>query len=233
MKPLSLVLIFVLIATHGRCEEFISPKEIQAYHPNDPTQVLGTFQPGTTLEVDEANVANGLVPVTFKAPDGTTVKALCRVEDTKDPAPPTPTPASADTTKAPAAAPQTDTSRWITDHPKALEIAKAENKLVVMNFTGSDWCGWCIKLDKEVFSQRKFKDYAAKNLVLLKLDFPQSKSQSTSEKKQNKQLAEEYSIKGYPSVIVLSSDGKKVGKLGYMEGGPDAFIQRLETLRGK
>jgi len=119
---------------------------------------------------------------------------------------------------------------WMTDYNKALEKAKAENKKVLMDFTGSDWCGWCIKLDNEVFSQSAFKQYADKNLVLLKLDFPKTKSQSSALKKQNSDLAKKYGIEGYPTIIVLDSSGDKIGKLGYVEGGPSAFITKLDKL---
>src|ERR1017187_7651292 len=64
---------------------------------------------------------------------------------------------------------------WLTDLPKAQAQAKTENKLVMLDFTGSDWCGWCIKLDNETFSKQEFADYASKNLVLVQLDFPQKK----------------------------------------------------------
>ncbi|MBI4027736.1 MAG: thioredoxin family protein [Verrucomicrobia bacterium] len=122
---------------------------------------------------------------------------------------------------------------WLTSHAKALEKAKAENKLLLMDFTGSDWCGWCIRLDKEVFSQKEFKEYAEKNLVLLKLDFPRKKALAASEKKQNSELADKYSIKGYPTVIVLNAEGTQVGQLGYMQGGPAAFIAEVEKLKTK
>lgn len=120
---------------------------------------------------------------------------------------------------------------WMTDHAKALEKAKADKKVVLMDFTGSDWCGWCIKLDKEIFSQKEFTEYADKNLVLLKLDFPRNKKLSQALTKQNAKLQEEYKIEGFPTVIVLDSDGKQIGTLGYMEGGPSAFIAAVKKLQ--
>lgn len=120
---------------------------------------------------------------------------------------------------------------WETDYKKAQEQAKAGNKLVLLDFTGSDWCGWCIKLNREVFSKPEFKDYATKNLVLVELDFPRAKAQAASVKKQNEELASQYGIQGFPTIIVLNGQGKKVGELGYMEGGPSAFIAELEKLR--
>ena len=120
---------------------------------------------------------------------------------------------------------------WNTNYTASLETAKKEGKMVLLDFTGSDWCGWCIKLDKEIFAQKAFKEYAAKNLVLVKLDFPRSKPQTAEIKQQNQELAAKFDIKGYPTVIVLNADGKKVGRLGYMEGGPSAFIAELNKLK--
>ena len=122
---------------------------------------------------------------------------------------------------------------WSEDYDKALAQAKADKKLVLLDFTGSDWCGWCIKLDKEVFSQTEFADYAKKNLVLVELDFPRSKEQSKELKAQNTKLQGEFKIQGYPTIIVLNADGKKVGELGYQPGGPKAFIAELDKLKAK
>ena len=122
---------------------------------------------------------------------------------------------------------------WGENYEKALAQAKAEKKLVVLDFTGSDWCGWCIKLNNEVFSQAEFKDYAKENLVLVELDFPQTKPQSAELKAQNQKLQKEYRIEGYPTIIVLNSSGKKVAELGYEQGGPKPFIAKLSSLKGK
>jgi thioredoxin-related protein len=120
---------------------------------------------------------------------------------------------------------------WLTDYAAAKAKAKADNKLMLLDFTGSDWCGWCKRLNVEVFSQPQFQEYAAKNLVLVELDFPRWKEQSDTVKKQNRQLAAEYQIEGFPTLIVLNREGKKVGILGYMEGGPAVFIAALEKIR--
>src|SRR5438034_573153 len=123
--------------------------------------------------------------------------------------------------------------QWLTDLPKAQAKAKEEKKLVLMDFTGSDWCPWCIKLSKEVFSQAEFADYAKKNLVLVEVDFPRKKQQNEELKKANQALEEKYNIKGYPTIIVLDSEGKKVGELEYQPGGPKPFIAELEKLKKK
>jgi thioredoxin-related protein len=120
---------------------------------------------------------------------------------------------------------------WLTDLPKAQAQAKTEKKLVMLDFTGSDWCGWCIKLHKEVFSQPEFADYAKKNLVLVEVDFPRSKPQSAELKKANAALQDKYKVEGYPTIIVLNGEGKKVGELGYQPGGPKAFIAELDKLK--
>jgi thioredoxin-related protein len=124
-------------------------------------------------------------------------------------------------------------SQWLTDLSKAQAKAKAEKKLVVLDFTGSDWCGWCIKLHKEVFSQAEFEDYAKKNLVLVEVDFPRQKKQTEELKKANQSLQEKYKIEGYPTIIVLNGEGAKVGELGYQAGGPKPFIAELEKLKKK
>jgi thioredoxin-related protein len=123
--------------------------------------------------------------------------------------------------------------QWMTDLPKAQAKAKAENKLVMIDFTGSDWCGWCIKLNKEVFSKPEFAEYANKNLVPVEIDFPRKKEQSADLKKANQELQKKYKVEGYPTVIVLNAEGKKVGELGYQPGGPKAFIEELEKLKKK
>lgn len=123
--------------------------------------------------------------------------------------------------------------QWMTDLPKAQEKAKTEKKLVLMDFTGSDWCPWCVKLNKEIFSQAEFVEYAQKNLVPVEIDFPRKKEQSAELKAANQKLQQQYKIEGYPTVIVLDANGKKVGELGYMQGGPKAFIAELDKIKAK
>jgi protein disulfide-isomerase len=122
---------------------------------------------------------------------------------------------------------------WLTDLPKAQAQAKTDNKLVMMDFTGSDWCRWCIKLNREVFSQPEFAEYASKNLVLVEVDFPKDKKQSAELAKANEALQEKYKVESYPTILVLNSAGKKVGELSYQPGGPKAFIAALEKLKKK
>lgn len=129
---------------------------------------------------------------------------------------------------------QAGAAEWLTDLPKAQAKAKAEKKLVMLDFTGSDWCGWCIKLHKEVFSKPEFEEYANKNLVLVEVDFPRAKQQTEELKQANQKLQQKYGIEGYPTLILLNGEGTKVAQSGYVQGGAKAFIADLEKkLKGK
>jgi len=120
---------------------------------------------------------------------------------------------------------------WLTNFDAARAKARAENKLLLIDFTGSDWCPPCKMLKREVFSQPEFAEYAAEKLVLLEVDFPREKAQSEEQKEANRILAQQFRIQGFPTIVVLSPSGKILGELGYMRGGPRAFIAELEKLR--
>ncbi len=120
---------------------------------------------------------------------------------------------------------------WLDDFEKAKAQAKAENKKILLDFTGSDWCGWCKKLDAEVFSQPAWKEYAAKHLVLVELDFPRGFQLSPETKAQNDKLAQKFKVQGYPTIVITSSSGNRKGELGYTPGGPAAFIKALEKAK--
>jgi protein disulfide-isomerase len=119
---------------------------------------------------------------------------------------------------------------WLTDFEQAKKAA-AEKKLPILaDFSGSDWCGWCIKLDKEVFSQKEFKEYAKNNLVLFLADFPRKKNQDDKTKKQNNDLLKKYAVEGFPTVLLLDADGKVFATTGYKPGGASAYIEHLKKL---
>ncbi|PYL73229.1 MAG: thioredoxin family protein [Verrucomicrobia bacterium] len=123
-------------------------------------------------------------------------------------------------------------SGWLNDYKRAQQEAKTNNKFLLLDFTGSDWCGWCKKLDKEILSQSQFKDYARENLVLLEVDFPRAKPQNAEVRKQNQELAQQYQVEGFPTIVVLNGDGQKLWKYdGYFPDGLAAFIVQLEKLR--
>lgn len=119
---------------------------------------------------------------------------------------------------------------WETDFAKASTDAAKTGAYMLLDFSGSDWCGWCVKLDKEVFSTPEFKAYARTNLVCVLLDFPSKKPQSQKLKDQNAKLARQYGIRGYPSVIILSPAGELAGQTGYQPGGPKAYVEHLKTM---
>lgn len=121
---------------------------------------------------------------------------------------------------------------WATNLPNALTQAKAENKIVLLDFTGSDWCVWCMKFDNDVLSQPEFAAYAKTNLVMFMLDFPNAIKQSEALKKSNQELQAKFKVDGFPTYIALNSDGKEMGRqVGYLSGGPQAFIAELEKFR--
>jgi thioredoxin-related protein len=124
--------------------------------------------------------------------------------------------------------------QWGTSLPKALSAAKKENKLVLMVFTGSDWCPACRVLDAEVFSKPEFSDYAKKNLVLDLVDFPADKPQKPALKKANEALQERYNIDGFPTLILMKPDGKIVWQqTGYEGKGTAGLIKELEKAKSQ
>lgn len=120
---------------------------------------------------------------------------------------------------------------WMTDFEAAKQKAAAENKDLLVDFTGSDWCGWCIKLVDEVFKHDAFKQGAADNFVLVELDFPQDKSKlDEATQKQNEMLQKKYSIQGFPTILLLDDQGRPYAQTGYQAGGPEKYLTHLDGL---
>ena len=121
---------------------------------------------------------------------------------------------------------------WMTDLVKAQEKAKAEKKLVLVDFTGSDWCPPCRALHKNVFSSSEFDEFAKKNLVLVEVDFPRKKEQSEQLKKANRELAKKHEIDGYPTVIIFDSNGKQLDKkVGYSGASAKDYVAQLQKIK--
>lgn len=118
---------------------------------------------------------------------------------------------------------------WQTDFTAAKSAAKKDNKAILLDFTGSDWCGWCIKMKKDSLDQKAFLEFADKKLVLVEVDFPNKKKQSDAVKQQNEDLQKRYNVEGYPTFVLVDGDGKELGRhVGYLKGGPSAFVQKIE-----
>lgn len=122
-----------------------------------------------------------------------------------------------------------DNLNWEDNLESALQKAKSENKAVLVNFTGSDWCVWCQKLSAEVFSKSEFEDYADDNLVLVKLDFPRNIEQSNETKMYNSQLMQRYGVEGFPTILLFNSQGKMVLQTGYQPGGPVNYVEHIKN----
>ncbi len=163
--------------------------------------------------------------VVITRPNGTTVKiALSKLteEDRKF--------VAAQTAAAKPEAGAADVFKWETDFEIAKKRAKDEHKTILADFTGSDWCGWCIKLKKEVFDQPEFQEYAKKHFVMLELDFPRKKELPPKEKEQNDKLSEEFKVDGFPTVLLLNARGKEISRTGYQAGGPGKYVEHLKEL---
>ena len=120
---------------------------------------------------------------------------------------------------------------WVEDFDAAKQTASTEGKDLLIDFTGSDWCGWCIKLNEEVFSHDEFKDYAKSHFVLVELDYPRSKPQTAEIKAQNAKLRDEYGVRGYPTIILADAQGRPYAQTGYRPNGPEAYVEHLKQLQ--
>jgi protein disulfide-isomerase len=131
---------------------------------------------------------------------------------------------------------QQTTLNWHTDLNKAVNISISENKPMMLFFTGSDWCGWCIRLKKEVFNYPEFEEWTKDNVVLVELDFPRRKTIDPKILNQNRELARIFGVSGYPTVWFVNPQKLdtnklnfiKLGKLGYLAGGTNKWISTAE-----
>lgn len=118
---------------------------------------------------------------------------------------------------------------FIDDYDLALERAKAEKKYIIADFSGSDWCFWCQRLDKEIFAKEEFISVATNKYVLLMVDSPRDKSVlSEKARLQNPNLKRRYKISQYPTVLILDENGKLLGETGFLGGGPENYLKHLE-----
>ncbi|MCB1213643.1 MAG: thioredoxin family protein [Chlamydiia bacterium] len=119
---------------------------------------------------------------------------------------------------------------WTTDYQQALDEAKRSNRSLVLFFTGSDWCTWCKKLEQEVLDTREFVNATKNRYVFVMLDFPRRSKQNKALVDQNRALRDRYSVRGFPTLLVLDSQERVLGELGYQKGGATPFLARLDSL---
>lgn len=134
------------------------------------------------------------------------------------------------TPQAIAAAKGDDAKIWGDNFAAAQAEAKATGRPIFAFFTGSDWCGWCIRLHREVLEKEEFKTFAANNLILFEADFPRGKQLSDDVTKQNKDLMEKYGVRGFPTIFLLDAEGKALGETGYKQGGAAAYVEHLQAM---
>jgi len=124
---------------------------------------------------------------------------------------------------------------------KSIELSEKTEKPILLFFTGSDWCGWCKKLVREVFAKPEFAKWAKENVILVEIDFPRKTKLSAELQKQNRSLQQMFGVRGYPTVWFVqpekSNDGQvnltKIGSTGYVAGGPSKWIASANQILKK
>lgn len=120
-----------------------------------------------------------------------------------------------------------ETISWKKNYQEAVSTAKQTGKPILVLFTGSDWCSWCKKLEKEVFDTEEFSKVAGDSFVFVSLDFPMKSNQSPEEKKQNERLKKQYGVRGFPTVVILDPQEEKITSTGYLSGGGRKYGEHL------
>lgn len=122
---------------------------------------------------------------------------------------------------------------WVADWDAAAKLAKESGKDLFVDFTGSDWCGWCIKLHEEVFAHEEFLKAVGDQFVLVALDYPQGDEAKAKvpNPARNAELAKQYKIAGYPTILLMTPEGEVFGRSGYREGGAAPYVTHVAELR--
>ena len=122
-------------------------------------------------------------------------------------------------------------NKTITLLDAAKKQAIKDNKYILVEFSGSDWCSPCMRLNQDVFLQDEWKKWAQKNIITVIIDFPNDKSKQTlGMQKQNQEIATKYKIKGFPTILILNQSGEEIFRTGYRRGGPKDYILHLNEL---
>ena len=130
--------------------------------------------------------------------------------------------------------------KWETNMENAVQVSMKTKKPLLLFFTGSDWCGWCIRLQNEVLKTPEFAAWAKENVVLVEVDFPRRSPQQPEIQKQNMELQQLFQVQGYPTVWFSNptkKDGKinldKLGSTGYVAGGPSVWLEGAKQIIAK
>lgn len=119
---------------------------------------------------------------------------------------------------------------WGNDLVEAKTRAKAEGRMILLGFTASDSCEWCQRFKKDVLDQEEFIEFSRRSLVLVEVDYPKDERQSVALKRANAELKKRYLVGGYPTFVLLDSSGEEIGRqVGYLRGGPGAFLKKLRS----
>ncbi len=118
---------------------------------------------------------------------------------------------------------------WYADFDEAAAVARAEGKDLLVDFTGSDWCGWCIRLHDEVFQYDTFLEPVRENYILVALDFPNGEEAKAAvpNPERNGELQEKYEVRGFPTILVMNPDGEVFAQMGYAAGGPEKYVESM------
>lgn len=119
---------------------------------------------------------------------------------------------------------------WYTNYNEAASAAKRANKPLILFFTGSDWCGWCKKMDQEVFASPEFAQAVGNDFIFVELDFPMNKPLPAAQSQENNRLKQKFGVTGYPTIIVLDSNGNFIAETGYRPGGGKSYADYLKQL---
>jgi thioredoxin-related protein len=119
---------------------------------------------------------------------------------------------------------------WTVGWQAATAQAEQTHRPILMNFTGSDWCPWCQRLDQEVFKTPAFAAWASTHVVLLTVDFPRATSLPATQARENDQLAARFHVDGFPTIVLVDATGVERGRLGYQPGGATAWIAAADRI---
>ncbi len=118
---------------------------------------------------------------------------------------------------------------WHTNYAEALAKARKEGRFLLLNFTGSDWCPWCQRAQREIFATEEFLEFVKDKFVLVEVDFPRNKKQDENVVKLNRELRDRYRIRGFPTFLVVGLDERIRFGFGYIPGGPNPFVAQLRV----